>query len=214
MIKINLLPNSRRASAAAGGQTWIWWAFAAVALEEVVGLFMFFRGKQQELEDWQRRNKELDAQIQISKDKVKDQPELRKKLSKLRAREEAISRLQSARTGPAAMLLEVGRLLTKGRGPTVAPEVLAKVQSDNPLAMMNSNWDTRRLWLTEFIEQSRTVRLRGRAIDGEDVSELARRMSLSAYFYDVKLLPAQRSVDKEGTGLDSVTFQLEARVKY
>jgi type IV pilus assembly protein PilN len=213
MIKINLLPNSRRANATSSGQTWIWWAFAAVALE-VAGLFMFFRSKQLELEDWQRRNKEVDAQIQISKDKVKDQPELRKKLANLRAREEAILRLQSARSGPAAMLLEVGRLLTRGRGPSVTPEVLAKVQSDNPLAMMNANWDTRRLWLTEFIEQARTVRLRGRAIDGEDVSELARRMSLSAYFYDVKLLPAQRSVDKDGTGLDSVTFQLEARVKY
>ena len=57
------------------------------------------------------------------------------------------------------------------------------------------------------------MRLEGIARDGEDVSELARRMSLSSYFYDIRLLPAKKERDT-ATGLDLVRFQLEASVRY
>jgi type IV pilus assembly protein PilN len=45
------------------------------------------------------------------------------------------------------------------------------------------------------------------------VSELARRMNLSSYFYDVRLLPAKRQKEKV-TGLEMVSFQLQAKVRY
>ena len=64
-----------------------------------------------------------------------------------------------------------------------------------------------------FVESDRTVRLEGMARDGEDVSELARRMNLSSYFYDVQLLPAKRETEKE-SGLQLVSFKLEAKVRY
>jgi len=57
------------------------------------------------------------------------------------------------------------------------------------------------------------VRLEGLARDGEDVSELARRMNLSSYFSDVKLLPAKRQTDQK-SGAEVVQFSLEAKVKY
>jgi type IV pilus assembly protein PilN len=213
VIRVNLLPDARRAQTSSSEQTWLWWVCGLVAVE-IVGLLVLYSFKQEELDGWNRKNQTIEAQIKLSKEKVKDQVDVKNKLERLRAREDAIAKLQSARTGPTAMLLEVARLMTKGRGPSVASEALAKVQNENPLAMFNPNWDARRLWITEFVEQARTVKLRGRAIDGEDVSELARRMNLSAYFYDVKLLPATRSVDKEASGLDTVSFQLEARVRY
>ena len=65
------------------------------------------------------------------------------------------------------------------------------LRKDNPLAVYNPAWDARRLWLTKFVEQQRKVRLEGIARDGEDVSELARRMGLSSFFYEVRLLPAR-----------------------
>jgi len=115
-------------------------------------------------------------------------------------------------TGVAA-LLELARLLTPGRGPTVDPEQLAELRRDNPLAVFNPSWDARRLWLTEFVEENRLVRLKGQARDGEDVSELARRMSLSSYFQEVKLLPGSRIADAK-SGLELVQFELEAKVRY
>ena len=128
-------------------------------------------------------------------------------------KEDAIAKLQSARTGPTAVLLELARIMTPGRGPSVDPERLNQLRRDNPLAVFNPSWDARRLWLTKFVEQQRKVRLEGVARDGEDVSELARRLQLSSLFHDVRLLPAKKQRDAK-TGLDLVTFQLEAKVRY
>jgi type IV pilus assembly protein PilN len=198
MIRINLLPQKRRAEQREGSQLWLVAGLLLVAIE-AVGLFTFHSFKQQELEAKERQNRVLGTQIAEVVDKVKNHAEVKAQLATLRAREDAIAKLQSARSGPAAMLLELARLLTPGRGPSVDP--------DNP------SWDARRLWLVKFVEEQRGVRLEGFARDGEDVSELAKRMNLSSYFYDVKLLPAKKQIDNE-TKLEVVGFQLEAKVRY
>jgi type IV pilus assembly protein PilN len=111
------------------------------------------------------------------------------------------------------VLLELARILTPGRGPSVPADKLSQLRRDNPLAVFNMNWDPRRLWVTSFVEQARKVKLEGVAKDGEDVSELARRMNLSDYFANVVLLPGKQEKDKD-TGVEVVRFSLEAEVKY
>ena len=44
------------------------------------------------------------------------------------------------------------------------------------------------MWLTSFQESERVAKIEGLARDGDDVSELARRLNLSVYFAEVKLL--------------------------
>ncbi len=214
MIRINLLPQKRRVERAKseGSQLWLG-VVLAVFLVEVAALFVFHGLKNEELNEQTRKNAELQAQIDQSKQAVAKHTEVKEKLARLRAREDAIAKLQSARTGPTAVLLELARILTPGRGPSVDPDKLTQLRRENPLAVFNPGWDARRLWLTNFIEQQRKVRLEGIARDGEDVSELARRMSLSSYFYDVRLLPAKKEKDSV-TGLELVRFQLEASVRY
>jgi len=213
MIRVNLLPQKRRKGGSGSrGELWLVACLVSVALE-VVGCLVMYGQKQDELSQQLDKNKALDAQIKQIKDVSKNHDEIKKQLVALRDREEAIAKLQSARSGPTAMLLEVARLLTPGRGPSVDPNELSKVRRENPLQDYNANWDPRRLWLTKFIEADRTVRLEGIARDGEDVSELARRMNLSTYFDDVQLLPAKREVEKE-SGLPMVAFKLEAKVRY
>lgn len=212
MIRVNLLPQKRRKPAAARGDIWLWASLVLVALE-VVGCFVWYGAKQDELAQQQSKNGALEAQIKQIKDVSKNHEDVKKKLAILREREDAIGKLQSARTGPTAMLLEVARMLTPGRGPSVDPGELTKLRRDNPGQDYNQNWDPRRLWLTRFVEADRTVRLEGMARDGEDVSELARRMNLSTYFRDVQLLPAKRETDKT-SGLAVVSFKLEAKVRY
>jgi type IV pilus assembly protein PilN len=169
--------------------------------------------KQEELDQQLNQNKALTAQITQIKDVAKNHEDVKTKLARLRDREDAIAKLQSARTGPTAMLLEVARLLTPGRGPSVDPNELSRLRRENPLQDFNPNWDSRRLWLIKFVESDRKVQLEGMARDGEDVSELARRMNLSSYFYDVELLPAKREAEK-ASGLQMVSFKLEAKVRY
>jgi len=212
VIRVNLLPQKRRKQAAARGDMWLLASLVLVALE-VVACFVWYGSKQDELAQQQSKNGALEAQIKQIKDVSKNHEDIKKKLAVLREREEAIAKLQSARTGPTAMLLEVARMLTPGRGPSVDPGELTKLRRENPGQDFNQNWDSRRLWLTRFVESDRTVRLEGMARDGEDVSELARRMNLSAYFREVQLLPAKRETDKT-SGLPVVSFKLEAKVRY
>jgi len=103
--------------------------------------------------------------------------------------------------------------LTPGKGPTVEATRLEDLRRENPLALYNPGWDPRRLWLTSFSEDKRSVRIVGMARDGEDVSEFARRLNLSSLFFDVQLLPGHRTKDAK-YGLELVNFELQAKVRY
>jgi type IV pilus assembly protein PilN len=213
VIRINLLPQKRAAARGAeGNQLWLVAIVLLTALE-AVGFFIYHGNKKEDLVAQQRKNSELSEQITQSKNAVKNHADVKAQLERLRAREDAIAKLQSARTGPTAVLLELARMLTPGRGPTVDPEKLNTLRRENPLAVYNPNWDARRLWMTKYVENQREVRLEGIARDGEDVSELARRMTLSSYFADVRLLPAKKITSGEA-GMELVNFQLEARARY
>jgi type IV pilus assembly protein PilN len=214
MIRVNLLGQRKRAQRQGQEQSQTWLVVVLVALlVELIGLFVFHGMKSEELAEQERKNRAVIAQIERSKRSVSEHAAVKDKLAHLRAREEAIGKLQTARTGPAAVLLEFARILTPNRGPSVSPERLNQLRRDNPLAAMNSGWDPRRLWILSFREDKRKVRIDGLARDGEDVSELARRMNLSEYFTEVQLLPARREVDGT-TNLELVRFSLEAGVNY
>jgi len=213
MIRINLMPRRKRiAERQEKTQVWLG-VILGLMLVEIVILVIFHGFKVEELRVQEQKNSELTAQIEQSKKAVAKQAEVRDRLAQLRAREEAILKLQTARTGPTQVMLELLRILTFGRGPTVDPARLSQLRRDDPGAAYNPNWDPRRLWIVSFKEEKRKMRLEGLARDGEDVSELARRMSLSNSFTSVKLLPARRQRDTVNN-LDLVRFSLEAEVKY
>ena len=213
MIRINLLSRKKRtAEAPQKTQVWLLVALGAVLLEVVV-LVIVHGIKVDELRAQERKNREISSQIEQTKRAVEKHDEVRQKLAQLRAREEAIAKLESARSGPTAVLVELSRILTSGRGPSVEPSRMVQIRRDDPQSAFNPNWDTRRLWITTFKEEKRRMHVDGLARDGEDVSEFARRLSLSDYFSGVKLLPAHRQQDST-TKVDLVQFSLEAEVKY
>jgi type IV pilus assembly protein PilN len=213
VIRVNLLPQKREVKRASeANQGWLLVVVGLVAIE-VVGLFVLHQWKREELARQTRKNAELTTQIDAIKKAVANHADVKAQLEVLRAREEAINKLQTARTGPTAVMLELSRLLTSGRGPTVDPDLLAQLRRDNPTIVFNPGWDARRLWLTSFQESDRVAKIEGLARDGDDVSELARRLNLSVYFAEVKLLPAVRSVDPD-TKLELIKFQLQSKMRY
>jgi len=212
VIRINLLPQKRRVERQETSQVWLA-VVLALLLAEVAAFFVWHGQLAEELEGQRRQNQELEAQISQSKRAVLNHAEVKNKLAELRAREDAIQQLQNARTGPTAVLLELARVMTPGRGPSVSPERLNQVRRESPLSVYNDNWDPHRLWISKYVEKNRSVRLDGSARNGEDVSELARRLNLSDFFTDVRLLPGEKASDK-ATGLQLVNFQLEAKVQY
>ncbi|HVJ91003.1 MAG TPA: PilN domain-containing protein [Labilithrix sp.] len=221
MIRINLLPQKkqlrRRGDAGAadsGGESQIWLAFVlgAVLLEVIVLLFVY-KTKQDQLTQVQKHNTELSGNIENIKREISQHASIKAQLKELREREEAIEKLQAARTGPTAAMLELSRIMTPGRGPTIDRDKLEQLKRDNPSAVPNASWDPRRLSLVSYKETDRIVKLSGHARDGEDVSEFLRRLSLSDYFYEVKLLPASKGMDST-TKLELVKFEMSAKARY
>jgi len=226
MIRINLLPQKkqiRRRGETAGapdlggggdGESQVWLAFVlgAVLLEVIVLLFVY-KQKQDQLSQVTKHNTELSGNIDNIKREISQHAAIKAQLKELRDREEAIQKLQAARTGPTATMLELSHILTPGRGPSIDRDRLEQLKRDNPSSVPNPGWDPRRLWLSGFREANREVRITGSARDGEDVSEFLRRLTLSDYFYDVRLLPATKGIDSV-TKLELVKFEMSAKVKY
>lgn len=216
MIRVNLLPQkrgARRDAAPAGSQRWLL-VVLGVLVVEVVFLFVFHKTKLDELQEQKNVNQQLQGKIDGIKKLVANHEEIKKALAQLRAREDAIAKLQAARSGPTAVLLEVAQLLTQGKGPTADPERLQQLRKENPLAVYNPGWDTRRLWLTAYTETDRVVKIEGVARDGGDVSEFAQRLKLSTYFYDVTVLPGSKEGKAKDLKLELVNFALQMKVRY
>lgn len=216
MVRVNLLPDKKQARGrAAGGeptQMWLFGVLGAFAVAVVVCIFVQ-KIKQDELRAILAENSRTEGQIDAIKRQIANQVEIKSRLKELRDREEAIQKLQGARTGPTATLLELAHVLTPGRGPTTDRDKLEQMKRDNPTEVYNPNWDPRRLWLTSYQESERVVRIAGHARDGEDVSEFERRLKLSDYFSEVKLLPGNKAFDST-SHQELFTFQLQAKVKY
>jgi type IV pilus assembly protein PilN len=222
VIRINLMPSKKAvrrrgeagegASTESGSQAWLAFVLGAVLLEVIVLLFVY-KTKQDQLTQIQKHNQEVTANIDAIKREIANHADIKAQLKELRDREDAIQKLQGARTGPTATMLELSRIMTPGRGPTVDRDKLEQLKRDNPTAVPNVNWDPRRLWVNSYKEAERTVKIGGLARDGEDVSEFLRRLSLSDYFYEVKLLPAQKAID-EKTKLELLKFEMSAKVRY
>ena len=211
MIRVNLLPQKREARRETG-QGWLL-AVGGVAVLEIVALVFFHSLKLSELEKVKTDNRQLQSEIEQIKKEVAAHTEVKAKLEALRAREEAITKLQTARSGPTAVLLEIGKMLTKGKEPTTDPDIVLALIKNNPNAMYNKAWDPHRLWLTAYEEAERTVRMKGAARDAEDVAEFSKRLSLSTYFQDVRLQGGMKARDQD-TGIELIGFEIQAKARY
>jgi type IV pilus assembly protein PilN len=214
VIRVNLLPQKRGARSAApqASQRWLL-VVLGVLVVEVVALFLFHKTKLDDLQAQKDKNQQLQGQIDGIKKLVVNHEEIKKALVALRAREDAIAKLQAARSGPTAVLLEVAQLLTTGKGPTADPDRIQQIKQVNPLSIYNPGWDTRRLWLINYVESDRVVKIDGLARDGADVAEFSQRLKLSIYFYNVTLLPGKKDNDKDSK-LELVNFALQMNVRY
>ena len=215
MIRVNLLAQRREAKRSATmepGQGWIL-AVVGVVLVQLLVLIFFHRSKLDGLAEINRDNAGVQASIDKIKKDTSDHPQIKTQLQELRDREEAIQKLQAARTGPTSALLELSKVLTVGRGPSTDKDKLEQLKRDNPTAVPNPNWDPRRLWIMKYVELDRNVKIEGLARDGEDVAEFLRRLALSDYFYDVRPLPASEVADKD-TKIALKQFAVSAKARY
>ncbi len=186
-----------------------------VVVVEIAALFFFHQTKEDELAAVVAQVQKLNNQIENIQALVKDHKKVKDALVVLRAREDAIAKLQTDRKGPTAVLLELSKVLTRGKGPTADPVKLERQKQKNPLAIYDVAWDPRRVWLTRYDEgeSKRQLYLTGLARDASDVTELAQRLRLSRYFDNVRLEEGGEDPATKDT-IKLVKFGLKMKVKY
>jgi type IV pilus assembly protein PilN len=216
MVRVNLLPDRKQAKTrtpvAEPGQLWLLVVLGVIALQ-IIALIVVHFDRQSALKKIVSQNQQIQSEVDGIKRDIANHGEIKAQLKELKDREDAVLKLQAGRTGPTSVLMELSKILTKDRGPTIDRDRLEQMKRDNPTAVMNPNWDVRRVWLTSYNEIERQVKLTGLARDGEDVSELQKRLMLSDYFYDVKLLPGGTVID-HATKAELKRFEFSAKVRY
>jgi type IV pilus assembly protein PilN len=215
MIRVNLLPRRREAKRE-GGKAWIVF-LAAAFLAEIIGIAVIHANARTKLEGQNEQNRGLEAGIAEKKSKVANHEQIKKELAEYIAREDAIGKLLAAKTGPTSMMLEMSKILTPRRMPTVDPEALERVRRDNPTLMPNEKWDPKRLWILSFRENARVVSLTGTGKTNDDVAEFLRRMAISKYFDEVRLVRTEERNERDpstAATIQTVYFDLRAKVRY
>jgi type IV pilus assembly protein PilN len=186
----------------------------AVVAVEIAGLFFFHQTREDKLTDIENQAGDLTQQIDSINALVKDHAKVKAALVQLRAREDAIAKLQHRRRGPIGPLLELSKVLTPGAGgPTADPEDLKLRKKNNPLDVYNPLWDARRVWLSSFNEGERSVIIAGLARDSGDVYEFSQRLKLSQYFDDVRPLKGS-GIEQGPDKVELIQFELKAKVRY
>jgi Tfp pilus assembly protein PilN len=211
MIRINLLPTKKQ-RAASSGRSLIFLALALVVVE-IIGVGALHASRSSRRDELVRANEEVRTRIDRIKTEISDHDAIRAEIEHIQKRDEVIEQLKAARTGPVLALMELAGILSPGGGPRVPREVLEQMRRDNPLTAPNERWDPRRLWITGFSEETRKVELVGEARGHDDVAEFLRRLNVSPYFDEVRLVKTQSATNAE-LHLELVQFEIECTARY
>jgi type IV pilus assembly protein PilN len=213
MIRINLLPQTKRQTKV-GGNNQVWAVIYLVTLVAWgVLLAAFYWRSDNELSERKAANASLQREIEQADKQNADLASVQEKLDKSKKLEQVVDRLQAARSGPTRLLMELSKVLSEGKGPTVEQTRLEELRRNNPLATFNTAWDVRRLWLKSFEEKDRKCTVRGTGKTNEDVAEFLRRLTISEVFRQVALKETSSQPDSESK-LPVVNFTLSCEVYY
>jgi type IV pilus assembly protein PilN len=220
MIRINLLPQAKRAARAkaaaptGGGSTAPWLiaygAGVVVWMALLGGVYLLFRA---DLVEKEQGNSELEDLIVVNENRTAGLEEAQVKLAESQALEALVNELNRGRSGPTRVLVELSKILSVNGGPTIDPRELERIQRENPHVRINRGWDVKRLWLSSFVEENRQCRIQGTGKTNDDVAEFLRRLALSEIFTNVTLERTQ-SVEDRDSGLVLINFELSCSVEY
>ncbi len=217
MLKINLLPSEKgRARGQAPGVSNLLVIGVAGSLVMLLGgLFLFHATQQSALDELKSQNQRTQAEIDSIKARVADHTKILEELAEIRRREEAIEALQAARTGPTSMLIEISHLLTSAGSPTADPQRVEQCRTSTTCrtTLWNVAWEPERMWVAEFREENRVVKIIGEGRTADDVSEFMTRLQWSLYFQNVRLERTESAVNVE-TRLAVQKFTISGRVRY
>jgi len=209
VIRINLLPIRKVKRAEAGQRQFLYMGVAILAT--VGGVIFLHLQAAGQLEDIQRRNTILTADVARLKQEIGDYDKIRNQREELLRQRKTIQALDAGRNGPVYLLREMSELLSPGKGPTFDRISYEETLRRDPNAGFNASWDPRRVWMDGYTEDAKHVRIRGAAKSNEDVAEFLKRLNSSVFFSDVNL---DSTAQVSGRSIKFVNFSLSANVIY
>lgn len=219
MIKINLLPvkHDRRREA---GRNQILVGLLAIIVEAIAAMLLYFAASSA-LTEQTNANGSIKTQVDRIEKQVKDHDQIRADIQEYEKRQAAIDNLESARTGPSFVMLELSTILSKAGRPNVDHQKYQQMIQMNPTLAFDESWDFRHLWIDSFVEKDRTVKIAGQGLTHEDVAEFLRRLQLSSFFVSSELIStnlAKPKISMKDFLTDEtdpvVHFMLQAQIRY
>ena len=195
MIRINLLPSSKKriaaAKAAAGpgnsGPIWVLgWFIGWLGL---MGFgYWLVTLKEAETTELRRQAAEATKEAETIKDEIDEAGQEAKK-RELDQLEAAITKLEKKKRTPVYVLYDLATILTDpSMDPSDPPQLdidevkLRQLLKEDPKAGINLRWDPSGLWIEELKEQSGVLTLEGSARHASDLAEFVRRLRASGRY--------------------------------
>jgi type IV pilus assembly protein PilN len=211
VIRINLLPVKAARKREAGQRQLLMTVLGLLAL--CVALAVFHLTQAGSLGDIRRENDALQAEIDQLKTEVGDIDQRRAQKNELAAQDRVIAQLRAGQTGPLWVMRELSQLLSIGGQPTIDAKAYEEIVRRDPNAAYNPTWDPRRLMLGAYGESQGSVKIDAEATDNADVAEFLKRLALSKYFQDVRLVRSEM-VSATAGGFKHAKFTVNCRVVY
>jgi Tfp pilus assembly protein PilN len=216
MIRINLLPQKKKAREARPGEVDVLVGVLLLGLG-VIGLYFGYHKQQvKQLEELRTQNQDLESDNAGLRDDVAKQKELDQVIVAEQQREASIGKLVRAESVPANLMQELGDVLTPGKPPTMTSSMAERVSDGthgDPNRRFAPDWDPKHVWIISFVEKGGAFTLEGGAQSDGDVSQLAKRLQASVYFTDVTPRGGERTTDPNGT-LTYYKFTITGKVAY
>ncbi len=219
MIRINLLPVKQDRRREAGrNQITIGVGILLVVLAVCMTVTVSINA---DIDEQRNKNNIIEAEVNNINKEIADHQQILNEIQEYEKRQDAIDGLQTARTGPVFVMLEMSNILSKSGKPTIDNDKYQEMLRTDPAAGYDENWDYRRLWISEFKEDQREIMIKGQAMTHEDVAEFLRRINLSDFFVSNELISTDLSAPKLGkmerkdeTEEPVVHFEIKGEVRY
>lgn len=217
MIKVNLLP-ARRAKKGSTTEPSAKQFAGGVAAVLAAGAAVFFfidMPKRTKLRELNEANKALDQQIADKNRQLAGYAELKKAEEEATRREAAIDSLLASKVVPGYVMHEIGKILT-AEGPTMSEEMVRLAGNGvdgDPNKRFQVDWDPKHVWLLSFVDTGGSFRMEGGAQSESDVTQLAKRLDASVFFWDISPSGGER-VNDTVNGVNYYRFQIIGRMAY
>lgn len=213
MIRINLLPHKKKVrTVSVEGEKVVAIGFGILGISAALVFFVVHSPMVGDIESQQKRNSQLVAENTKIQNRIADFDALKAAFAAAQKQALAIQQLNDARATPANFLFELATILRLGGQPTVTAEMAQRLDQNENLRWQ-SDWDPKHIWIDSLKESKGVFTLLGKAQSDGDVTQLAHRLSASAYFDQVQPEGSSKSTKSKG-GVTIYDFKISGRVRY